>query len=219
VQKQVDSFLRRTVAGILVLEYGRPDPSRWDRAVGLAVRCALPVLLLAACGGIGGYIGYRFRPVPTITRYWKVELSGGARTPGTPALSDNFSPSAFFRPLAVGALRRAGLVHGKTDNEVSRSIFIFVQAPKPARNAAIDLGFDSPSFQVSERGAKVLATEVGSVLNTRAMAHHAYALTSWSVDDHGGSISTVAPGALAGIGTALVAIIAMRRRSCARPLI
>jgi hypothetical protein len=168
---------------------------------------ALPALLLAVCGGIGGYIGYHFRPAATVRCCWKVELTSGGGT-GAPVLSDNFAPSTFFRPLAVGALRRAGLVQNQTEDEGSRSIFIFVKAPKPSRPAAIQVGWDSPTFQVSERAAKVLATEVSNVLDARGIAHHEYALTSWAYDDHGGAASTILSGTMAGIFVAVVTIVA-----------
>ena len=198
------------MAAVRVLQYGRRDPSPWDRAVGLAVSFALPALVLVLCGGIGGYIGYRLRPAATVRCCWKVELHSGGGT-GAPDLSDNFTPSTFFRPLAVGALRRAGLVHDRTDDEVSRSIFIFVNAPKPSRHAAVQVGLDSPSFQVSQQAGKVLGTEVGNVLDARGIAHHGYALDSWAYEDHGGAISTVVPGSVAGIVIAVFANVAVSR--------
>jgi hypothetical protein len=177
---------------------------------------ALPALLLAVCGGIGGYIGYHFRPSATVTCYWKVELTSGGGT-GRPLFNDNFAPSTFFRPLAVGALRRAGLVRDQSDDEVSRRIFIFVKAPKSARQTAIQVGLDLPSFQVSQQAAKVLGTEVGNVLDSRGIAHHGYALDSWAYDDHGGAASTVVPGTTAGIVIAVFAIVAVPRACGRRP--
>jgi hypothetical protein len=192
--------------GRQVLEYGRREPSWFDRtawALERTLRGAasplLPVLVVVGCGVIGGYLGYRLHPPPTFTFYWKVDLSPATRPPGEPALNKDFSPSEFFAPAAVGALRQAGLVNDQPGDAVIRRIFMFMRAPKPGRPmASIQLGFESPDAAVSRRAGEVLANEVGRVLTARGVDFTAYSTGSWAYDDHGGPTAATALGAILG---------------------
>jgi hypothetical protein len=190
-----------------ILEYGSAEPSWFDRATAVLERAlrraalfVLPILLVAGCGTIGGYVGYRLCPAPAFTFYWKVDLSPATRPLGEPALNSDFSPSEFFAPTAVTALRQAGLVGDQPDEVVIRGMFMFVRAPKPGRSAAsVQVGFESPDAKVSKRAAEVLANEVGQVFTARGFTCKAYPTNSWAYDDHGGPTAFATFGAVLGM--------------------